>query len=203
MVNAWSPTWTPEPIRGRAMSIEDWSQLAEDEDGELVDGYLTEEEVPDPVHELAVTWLIALFRTWLRGRGGFVFGSEAKLRIDARRGRKADMVVYLPGGATPRRRGALDVAPDILVEIVTPTPRDERRDRVEKMDDYQSLGVRWYWLLDPALGSLEIFELGDAGKYIRVLATTEGRVEAVPGCSGLVLDIDELWADLSRLGPEV
>jgi Uma2 family endonuclease len=86
------------------------------------------------------------------------------------------------------------------VEVVTPTPRDERRDRVEKMSEYQAFGVRYYWLLDPALGSLEIFELRD-GVYAKIEAATSG-VVAVPGCEGLVLDLDAFWARLAELGPE-
>jgi Uma2 family endonuclease len=183
------------------MTLDEWASLPEDHGGELVDGALEEEEVPDPVHELALTWLIAVFRSWLAG-GGFVFGSEVKLRIDAARGRKADMVVYLPGRAAPPRRGLLVEPPDILVEIVTPTPRDERRDRVEKMQDYQAIGVRWYWLLDPALGTFEIFELGADRKYIKSLAATSGCIEEVPACAGLQIDLDALWSELARLGPE-
>jgi Uma2 family endonuclease len=69
------------------------------------------------------------------------------------------------------------------------------------MDEYAAFGVAYYWLVDPALGSLEIFEL--RGKsYVRVLAATRGAIETVPGCSGLALDLDDLWRELSRLGPE-
>jgi Uma2 family endonuclease len=89
------------------MTLEQWSELPEDTDGELVDGYLTEEEVPDPAHEATVAWFIVQLGTWLRGRGGFLFGSEARLRVSARRGRKADIVVYLPGSQPPPRRGLL------------------------------------------------------------------------------------------------
>lgn len=61
--------------------------------------------------------------------------------------------------------------------------------------------MRWYWLLDPALGSFEVFELTANGTYARVLAATEGTVEAVPGCEGLVLDLDALWSELSAVPP--
>lgn len=183
------------------MTLEAWLALTEDEPGELVDGYLTEEEVPDPAHELAVAWLITLFVGWLRGRGGFVFGSEVKLRLAPGRGRKADVVVFLPGRPPPPRRGAVELPPDILVEVVTPTPRDERRDRVEKMDEYALFGVPFYWLVDPALGSLEIFARTTEGHYLRAMAATGGRLDAVPGCAGLSLDLDELWRELERLAP--
>jgi Uma2 family endonuclease len=89
------------------------------------------------------------------------------------------------------------VPPDIAVEVVSPSPRDERRDRIEKMDEYAAFGVRFYWILDPGLQSLEIFELVD-GRYARAARATEGRMEWVPGCAGLTIDLDELWNDLSR-----
>jgi Uma2 family endonuclease len=180
--------------------LEQWADLAEDEAGELVDGTLAEEEVPDPVHELAVTLLVLLFGNHLIDKGGFVFTSDVKLAVRASRGRKADVTVYLPGGQRPPKRGLLRSPPDLLVEVVTPTPRDERRDRVEKMADYQAFGVRYYWLVDPALGSLEIFELRD-GIYAKVVGATAGRID-IPGCPGLQLDLDAFWSRLAELGPE-
>jgi Uma2 family endonuclease len=184
------------------MTLEQWSELPEDTEGELVDGYLTEEEVPDPAHESTVAWFIVLLGTWLRGRGGFLFGSEVKLRVSAQRGRKADIVVYLPGSSPPPRRGLLTAPPNILVEVITPTPRDERRDRVEKMDEYAALGVPYYWLVDPALGSFELFALTSDGRYARTLAATEGQLTDLPGCPDLVIDLDELWRELDRLAAE-
>jgi Uma2 family endonuclease len=198
-MHAWSPTWMREETERQAMTLEQWSELPEDTDGELVDGYLTEEEVPDPAHEAAVAWFIVQLGTWLRGRGGFLFGSDAKLLVSARRGRKADIVVYLPGSSPPPKRGLLRAAPSVLVEVITPTPRDERRDRVEKMDEYAALGVPYYWLVDPALGSFEVFALTSDARYARALAATGGRLTDLPGCHGLVIDLDELWQELDRL----
>jgi Uma2 family endonuclease len=187
------------PQFGEPMTLDEWAAMPEDEPGELVDGRLEEEEVPDLVHERSVAWLIRVLDTWL-GRGGFVFGSEAKYVVRPNRGRKPDVTVYLdPDGSRLPRRGVVRVPPDIVVEIVSPTPRDERRDRIEKMDEYAAFGVRFYWILDPGLQALEIFELA-GGRYARAARATEGRMESVPGCAGLILDLDELWNDLSRLG---
>ena len=188
------------PHFGPAMTLEEWADMPEDEPGELVDGYLEEEEVPNLVHETIVIWLAWVLKTWL-GRGGFVFGSEAKYAVRANRGRKPDLAVYLnPDGSGLPRYGVVRVPPDIAIEVVSPSPRDERRDRIEKMDEYAAFGVRFYWILDPGLQSLEIFEL-TGGRYARAARATEGRMESVPGCAGLVIDLDDLWGEIARLGP--
>lgn len=183
------------------LTLDAWAGLPEDEPGELVNGRLEEEEVPDAIHELIVTWLGHVLRTWLSGRGGFVLGSEAKFAVRPRRGRKPDLSVFLPGDRKPPRRGLIRVPPDIAVEIVSPVARDVRRDRLEKMDDYAAFRVRWYWIVDPEPCSVEIYELAADGRYARALGAT-GQVESVPGCEGLVLDLPALWEEIERLGPD-
>jgi Uma2 family endonuclease len=180
------------------MTLEEWAAMPEDDEGELVDGVLVEEEMPDLTHETVVAWLISTLRNWLIPRHGFVFGSEAKFGVAPRRGRKADLTVYLPGCPPLPRRGLVRVPPDIAIEVVSPTARDRRRDRSEKADDYAAFGVRWYWLVDPERRTFDILALGDRA-YQAVLAAAGGVVECVPGCEGLALDLDALWAEVDRL----
>jgi len=201
MANAWPPLPQPSGTLPSVATLEQWLEQPEDSEGEWVDGRLEEEEVPDAVHELTVSWLIRVLGAWLGSRG-FVFGSELKVLTAANRGRKPDLVAIFPGGARPPRRGPLRAPPDLMVEVVTPSPRDERRDRIEKMAEYAAFGVRYYWLVDPALGSFEIFERTAAGNYQKLAGVISGRIDPVPGCPGLVLDVDALWAELARLGDE-
>jgi Uma2 family endonuclease len=184
------------------LSLAEWLDLPEDEPGELVDGRLEEEEVPDFVHEALVALLVHLFGGWVFPRGGMVGGSEVKLVLGERQGRKPDLVVYLPASPLPPGRGPVRVPPDIAVEVVSPRPRDIRRDRVDKLTDYAAFGIRFYWLLDPELRALEILELGADGRYVHALGATAGALAAIPGCEGLIVDLDALWAAVDRLtGP--
>lgn len=181
------------------MSLEEWASLPEDEPGELVEGRLVEEEVPDYDHEGVVAWLLVALWSWVVPRGGFAFGSESKLAIRTGLGRKPDVSVFFPGGAVPPRRGPGRAPPDILVEVISSSPRDVRRDRIEKPENYAAFGVRFYWLIDPGARTFEIFELQAGARYLRVLGASEGDVD-VPGCDGLRLNLDALWAEIDRLG---
>jgi Uma2 family endonuclease len=191
----------PTVPAGQALSLAEWAALPEDASGEWVDGHLVEEEVTDYLHEVVVAALVHVLHAWLRGRGGFVGGSDARFAISPRRGRKPDISVYLPGGPIPPARGLIRVPPDIMVEVVSLDPRDRRRDRVEKLNEYAGFGVRYYWLLDPEERSLQIFELMPEGRYQHAVGRAEGVISDVPGCAGLEIDLDALWAEIDRLGP--
>jgi Uma2 family endonuclease len=184
---------------GVRMSLEAWADLPEDEPGELVDGVLTQEEMPGPVHECVVMWLGIEIGTWGRGRGVLVLGSNAKYGVSATRGRMPDVGVYLPDAPRPSRDALIRVPPSIAVEILSPRPRDERRDRVEKLGEYAAFGVRWYWIVDPQTRIFEIHELGPDGRYVSAVAAADGRVDPVPGCEGLALDLDALWREIDTL----
>ena len=182
-----------------AMTIEEWADLDEDEPGELVDGRLEEEEEPSYLHETVVAWFIHMLRAWAAARGGWVFGSGSKFAVAPRRGRKSDVSVYFPGAPLPGGRDAIArVPPQIMVEVLSPRPRDARRDRIDKTRDYAGFGVQQYWIVDPEVRVLEILELGADGRYTIALTAAEG-THSVLGCEGLALDLDALWVELDRL----
>ncbi len=183
------------------LTLTAWFELPENAAGELVGGRLEDEEVPDFVHEILVMLLGQALGNWIFSQGGAVVGSDAKLALGEGLGRKPDLSIYLPGTPLPPRRGLITQAPDIAVEIISPMPRDTRRDRVEKVADYAAFGIRFYWIVDPELRSLEILELGPDGRYVHALGATSGVVDPVPGCEGLVLDLDSLWQTVDRLAP--
>jgi Uma2 family endonuclease len=183
-----------------ALTFAAWGDLPEDAGGELVDGRLVEEEMATISHETVVSILNFLLRAWLGFGQGLVGGSNAKFKVDSRHGRRPDLYVYLPGTPLPRADATVvDVAPDIMVEVVSPGRGDQRRDRIDKLTEHERFGVRFYWLVDPDLRSFEVLELGSEGRYVHALTATSGRLDSIPGCAGLVIDLDAVWLELDRV----
>ncbi len=179
------------------MSLEEWASLPEDEPGELIDGELAEEEVADWDHEDVVAWVMLLLGTWVMAHGGRIYGSDGKYAVRPGRGRKADVSAFFAGTPLPPPRGPSTTPPDIIVEVISSDPRDARRDRIDKAQEYAAFGARFYWLIDPDDRTFEIFELQAGAHYLRVRAASEGAID-VPGCEGLRLDLDALWAYVDR-----
>jgi Uma2 family endonuclease len=181
------------------MTVEEWGALDEDDDRELEDGVLVEGEMTNLLHELVVKWLVVLLSGYFDPKGGFVCGSGIGIVIGPRRGRIPDVVCFAPG-KRPEPRGVVRVPPDVIVEVISPDQLQHvRRDRIQKPIDYAKIGVRYYWLVDPEARTFEIWELGDDERYARACAATEGAIDSIPGCPGLVVNLDALWAELDRL----
>ncbi|MDC0749764.1 Uma2 family endonuclease [Polyangium mundeleinium] len=187
MAIAMADVLQPEP-----MTLEQWADMDDDEPGELVDGVLVEEEVPTNLHELIVSWVSYALMTWAKERGGRVFGSDHKLGVSARRGRKPDVTVYAPRTKMSWQASLSRIPPLIVVEVISRRARDVRRDRAEKLGDYARFGVRWYWLVDPEARLIEVLELGADGRYTIAMQASTERV-AVPGCEPLELELADLW----------
>lgn len=181
------------------MTLTEWAELGEDSPGELVDGLLVEDEEVGAEHDIVGAWLVWILQSWIGARG-FVGMSDTRFGVSRSRGRKPDVYAYLTNRRPPRA-GLVTTPPDIMVEIVSPRPKDARRDRVEKMREYAAFGVRFYWIVDPATRIFEILELNTDGRYAHAAAAAEGKIDPTPGCEGLVIDVDALWAHVDRLSP--
>lgn len=182
------------------MTTDEWAALAEDIPGELVNGALVEEELPDFVHEDVVAWLVAVLRAWLRPKGGWVAGSNAKLALSEDRGRSPDVIAYFPS-RRPEPRGPIRLPPDIAVEVVSRSPSDVRRDRVTKLAEYAAFGISQYWIVDPQLRTFEILVRSEKGLYEHTRSAESGLLE-IPDCDDLKLDLDALWAEVDELERE-
>jgi Uma2 family endonuclease len=84
------------------------------------------------------------------------------------------------------------LAPDWICEVLSPST--EQYDRETKMPLYAAHGVQWAWLVDPLAKKLEVYALGEAGRWGKPSRHGEAdRVRAAP-FDAIELDLSVLWA---------
>jgi Uma2 family endonuclease len=159
---------------------------------EWVDGFLFKEPDPPVDHEAIGNFVGALLYEYCRRRlPARVVRGPYPLRFSDECVRLADVAVFLEDNPGQNSPAGFVGAADIVVEVATLETRE--RDFIEKMGDYQSFGVREYWLLDPPneaaffyrerLGTFQDVRLDGAVCYTSSLLP------------GFMLHIDTLWEE--------
>jgi Uma2 family endonuclease len=88
------------------------------------------------------------------------------------------------------RKRFLPLCPDFVVELRSPSDRLE--DLRAKMEEYRANGARLGWLIDPEERRVHVYRLGREVEILDEAAEVSGD----PELSGLVLDLDRIWAPL-------
>jgi Uma2 family endonuclease len=134
---------------------------------ELVNGHLDVLPVPTILHQLIAAFLYDLLKKYVKiDRLGVVLFSGTKVRVGRRQYRDPD-VVFLKAKRFGRRRDdrAVDGA-DLVIEVVSPDPKDEERDWKTKPREYARARIPEYWIVDPQKKVIRVLTL--RGKTYRV-----------------------------------
>ncbi len=86
-------------------------------------------------------------------------------------------------------------APDLVVEVLSPSTAE--RDRTYKKTLYARHGVREYWIVDPALGTVEVFTLGERGFERTALYNLEETLRS-PLLQGLEIPLAKVFFSQAR-----
>ena len=84
-------------------------------------------------------------------------------------------------------------APDWIIEILS--PGTSMKDRVIKFYTYERFGVKEYWLVSPDDKTVEVFILGENGKYGRPEFYTEKKTLPSFTLQGLSINLAEIFAE--------
>jgi Uma2 family endonuclease len=163
---------------------------------EIINGELHTMPRPAPKHTEAASMLGGLltgpFRLGAGGPGGWRILDEPEIHLGL------DVLVPDLAGWRLERMPTLpetayfEIAPDWVCEVLSPST--EAADRAEKMPIYARENVRFAWLIDPILKTLEVFVLGSERRWM-MAAVHRGdvRVRAEP-FDAIELDLALLWA---------
>jgi Uma2 family endonuclease len=88
--------------------------------------------------------------------------------------------------------GHLIVAPDLVVEVISPGSRNEQRDREFKLKLYSRQGVREYWIVDCLLRHVQVYRRCEHA--LQLMATLmDADSLASPMLTNYSLPVAALW----------
>ncbi len=86
-----------------------------------------------------------------------------RLPGNLKRGREPDIIVIRTEQLPLLKETYFDGSPDVIVEIIS--PESYARDRLTKYHEYETAGVKEYWLLDPDQHHNIFYRLGEDDSY--------------------------------------
>lgn len=191
-----SPTLLKEdiaPYQGKKkLTYEDYAKLPE-EPGfryEVIDGMLLRDPSPSFYHQRVSRRLQRILEDYFDevDPKGEVFNAPLDLTLGEHTVVQPDLF-YLPG-SRPAQHDPIDIVPELVVEVLSPST--SRKDRVLKLNHYQTSGVLHYWILDPEDCFIEAYELHDE-HYVSMVRSHKGAFSH-PSFPGLTFDIEILFS---------
>jgi len=156
-----SGRWHPDLVDGE-WTVELLETLPDD--GlryEVIDGTLLVSPAPSALHQIVAANIFRLLDGSTPADRAVLFAPVA-WRPDGRTSVEPDLLVIAKDRITAH---SITGPPDIVVEILSPS--SARFDRTVKFSRYAEGGAAHYWLVDPTVPSVEIYDLSDGG-YVLV-----------------------------------
>lgn len=176
----------------RLLTAEDVERMGADgERMELIEGVLREKEGVSGRHGEAEAEIFGPLHAHVKREGlGRVYPSDTQFKVL----RDPD-IIHIPDLAFVRterlpaesvREGIMPLAPDLVVEVVS--PNDRFVEVIEKVERYQRAGVPLIWLVLPRPRAVDVYILGQSPRRLREGDTLDGG-DVIPGFSIPVADI--------------
>ena len=126
---------------------------------EIIDGHLLMTRAPHWKHQKAIGQTYSILNTWSETSQlgetvptpGVIFDDADNVIPD---------VVWISHqrlAAGVDEEGHFTIAPELIIEVLSPGTQNERRDRETKLKLYAERGVQEYWILDWRIQQLEVY----------------------------------------------
>jgi Uma2 family endonuclease len=161
---------------------------------EIIDGELYVSSQPSWSHQTLSSRINTALQVWSYQTGagqpapapGLIFSDDNDVAPD---------LIWI---SNERLAGALDAAghlhtaPELVVEILSPGLKNERRDRSAKLDLYSRRGVNEYWIADPAHSTIEVYRRQHAALHGSATLQSGDTLET-PLLPGFSVPLDQLF----------
>ena len=146
-----------EPEAG-GRTIEDYYALPDERRVELIDGVFYDMASPSPLHQVLLVQLAVQFAPCVEQHPAcelFIAPCDVQLDNDKWTIVQPDLFITCGNENNDPRR--IHGAPDFIIEILSPSSRTH--DMFRKLNKYRFAGVREYWIIDPEVLKILVYDL--------------------------------------------
>ena len=146
-------------------TLDDYYALPDERRVELIDGIFYDMAAPAVIHQKILGELFVLFRECADAHEGEceVFVAPCDVRLDCDNKTMVQPDIFLICHPYDLGAKALDGAPDLTLEILSPATR--AKDMLLKLHKYQNAGVKEYWIVDPDHDTVLVYDLRSDDYY--------------------------------------
>lgn len=182
------------PVEGVPMRADTYLALPEGSGYDLLGGLVFREPMPAVDHQVIVDNVVALLRRHARLTGSGRALREINVHLDAENVPAPDACfVCAERLKRLRRNGLHGVAPDLCVEVLSPSSL--RRDRGEKAALYARFGCREYWIVDPQASRVEVLRIRSGARFMVEGAYGVDDAFASQAVPALCVDVAEVFLE--------
>ena len=168
----------------RRYTYADYCSWGDDERWELIDGVPYAMAAPNRSHQRVLRDIVLQIGPFLRGKTCEMFFAPFDVRLNAdtfdNTVVQPDIVVFCDDSKLDDKGGK--GAPDMAVEILSPSSASH--DAIRKYMLYMNVGIREYWIVDPATQTVVVHLLDDGGYKGRAYEKTDlVPVAVLEGCT--------------------
>jgi Uma2 family endonuclease len=172
--------------------------------GEIIDGVLYTQPRPSNDHGLSATSLsdeiVGPYQKGRGGPGGWWFIGEPELHLGPHT-LSPDICGWrrerMP--KVPRTKFVDNIVPNWVCELLSDST--EKRDRGEKRLLYATYGVDHYWIVDPRVRSVEVFQRLDR-QWLALGYFTDAEKFSAPPFEAITIDLSFVWSDVDDTNRE-
>ncbi|HNR89227.1 MAG TPA: Uma2 family endonuclease [Spirochaetota bacterium] len=193
----------PKSKADEKFTYTDYCAWPHDEHWELIDGVAYDmSPSPGTGHQEIVLTIARIIAEYLDGKQCKVFVSPLDVRLPESTDAAVDediVTVVQPDVVVvcdPRKidtRGILG-APDLAVEVLSESTA--YKDETQKLLLYERHGVREYWIVNPGAGHLNLFRIGQDGRYEKPLHYRANETFESIVLPGLILDCGRIFSGI-------
>lgn len=187
-------------MENKLFTYDDYLNWPDSERWELIYGRAYDmSPAPDTAHQLITMELVFQFKARLNEleKNCKVIAAPFDVRLPLRDEKQEDIEnVVQPDISIICDTGKLDEkgclgAPEMIIEVLSPS--SSRRDRIDKFNLYEVVGVKEYWLVSPYERIVEVFVLGEDGKYGRPNIYSDQETAQVQILKDLKIDLSTIF----------